>query len=200
MKALSRLHLSQLLMLIGGLAVFGLSYFATVEIINGDFTHTLLVSQAILEHQTVQLDAYKERVDHARHLDYNYRIEQVNGHYYYLFPVGPSLLLLPVVWIANLLGRDMAIHEQEYELIKLLASISSAIIFVLVYKICTYYLKPLPSLIITLISVLGSSLISTLGVALWNMHFTLLFILLSLLLLVRYETGRATKEKSSDQH
>lgn len=180
-----------LLLLLGGLAVFLLSHFATVETRNGDFTHTLLVSQAILEQGTVRLDAYKDRVDYARDLDYNYRVEKVNGHYYYRFPMGPSVLLLPVAWLANLWGYDMAVHDQEYELIKLLASISSAIIFMLVYKLCTYYLPPLPSLVISAVSVLGSAIISTLGTALWNMHFALLFVLLVLLLLVRLDTGRA---------
>lgn len=188
----SKTRLYDLLILISGvLLVWGVTYFATVEVRNSDFTHSLLVSQAILEQGTVQLDAYKFRVDLAHHLDYNYRIEQVNGHYYYLFPLASSVFSLPVVWVAWLMGLDMAIHDQEYILLKLMAVITSGLVFGLIYALARCYLNPPASLVIALVSVLGSTLISTLGTGLWNMNVTVILICLSLLLLARYDTGWA---------
>lgn len=63
MNALPRPSRQLLLLLLGSLVVFLLSHFTTVGTKNGDFTHTLLVSQAILEHGTVRLDAYQRNKD-----------------------------------------------------------------------------------------------------------------------------------------
>ncbi len=179
------------ILIIGILFIWGLTYFATVEVKNSDFTHSLLVSQAILEQHTVQLDAYKDQIDLAHHFDYNYRIEQINGHYYYLFPFAPSVFSLPVVWAARLMGLDMAVHDQEYTLLKLMAVITSGVVFGLIYALGRCYLGLWASFVIALVSVLGSALISTLGIGLWNMNFTVILISLSLLLLAHYDTGRA---------
>jgi hypothetical protein len=173
--------------------IFALTYFASVEVKNSDFTHSLLVSQALLEHQTVRLDAYKDKVDLAHHFDYNYRIEKVNGHYYYFHSIGTPLLSLPLVKVANLLGKDMAALEDEYALLRFMAAITCILIFVVIYQICRCYLEVEPSLVISLVSVLGSTLISTLGIGLWNMNLAVLFIALSLLFVVRYDSGQANK-------
>ncbi|MBN1994189.1 MAG: hypothetical protein JW953_15935 [Anaerolineae bacterium] len=186
----------RLLLIICSLLIFGLTYLATVETKNGDFTYSLLVSQAILEHQTIQLDAYKNKIDGNRHFDHDYRIEKVNGHYYYFLPLAPSVLSTPIVWGANFMRQDMTVQEQEYELLKLMAAVSCVLIFLILYALGRCYLDPLSSLVIALVSVLGTNLVSSLGMALSSMNFAVIFITLSLLLIARYDTGQAKRINS----
>ena len=178
------------LLIISGLLIFCLTYFAPLETKNGDFTYSLLVSQAILEHHTVQLDAYKDKVDQNRHFDHDYRIEKVNDHYYYLFPLAPSVVLTPAVWAANWLGQKMFIQEQEYALLKLMAALSCTLILIIIYALCRCYLAPLPSLVVALVSMLGTNLVSSLGTAFSSMNLAVLFVFLSLLLIALFDTGR----------
>jgi hypothetical protein len=109
-----------------------LAYFAVVDTASSDPALTLLVSQSIIENQTVNLDAYKNVVEHRYHFDYNYRIENKNGHYYYLYPIGTPILSVPFVWIARLLGKDMVIHENEYALQNILSAFLCALIFIII--------------------------------------------------------------------
>lgn len=175
-------------------AIFALTYFALVQEAGSDPRLTLLVSQALLETGTVRLDAYQGQALVGQPFDAYVATKYIleyGGHYYYYFPVGPSVLAAPFVWPARLWGWDMARLLHNFALQNLLSALSCAAVFGLVYKIGRYYLNPRESLAISLVSVLGSGLVSTLGTALWSTNFGVIFSGLALLLLVRHESGHA---------
>jgi hypothetical protein len=181
------------ILIAAGLLVLAVTYFAPLKTARSDPAMSLLVSQLILEHQTTALDVYRDAVDERFAFEHNYRVEQKNGHYYYLFPLAPSVFALPAVWLANRLGLNMLIPEEEYLLQGILSPLTCVAIFFILYQICRGYLDSRPALVIALIFTLGSSLVSTLGTALWNMNVAVLFVCLSLLLVARRDTDHTRR-------
>ncbi len=176
-----------LIQLLAASLIFCLAYFATINVARSDSLFTLLLSQAMIEQGTIKLDAYQSLIDPKYNFDYNYRVEQVNGHYYYFYPIGTSILASPWVWIANQLGWDMTIPAHEFATQNLLSALSCVVIFVLSFRLCRCYLDFTSSLIISLVSILGSTLISTMGSALWSINSFVFIVILALLHLVRYD-------------
>jgi hypothetical protein len=152
------------------------------------------VSQSIIEHQTIKLDAYKdahEKNNPHQSFDEDYRVHERNGHYYHVYPVGTSVFSIPFVWAAMLRGLDMSNFEQEAATQGFISAILCMLVFIIFYETCRCFVDPISSLVIAAISVLGSSLTSTMGAGLWSHNFTVISISLSLLLLALYESGRS---------
>ena len=155
---------------------------------DSDSLGCLLTSQAIIDNGTIKLDAYEEYISRFRET-YSYRVIQINKSLYYAFPLGACIYSVPFVWLANLWGWDMKairldvpiddIRFQSY-----LAALSVAACAVLIYLINRSFLKPSTSVFITIAFLFGTSLISTLGTALWSFNYEVLFILLSILILI----------------
>jgi len=129
---------------------------------------TLLVSQALLQHGTIKLDHYGSEVLNQ----YGYVIAQKNGHAYYYFPLGTSLLSVPVVAVANGLGFDMLTHEPIVQM-AIVAMIALAMLFLL-YALARLFLSPWPSLGLATLCWFGTSLASMVGTALWSHDFATL--------------------------
>ena len=186
-----------LLLIIFSILIFCIVYFAPVKDYRGDAALTVLTAQAIIEHQTLYLDWYKDayRTDEAEKnryyvdFDTDGKIVRRNGHYYH-YSIGTGILSVPFVWVANLMGKNMVTPEDEFAVQNFISSLLSSLIFIVIYYIGRCYLNPTTSLVISIISVLGSSLISILGVALWNLNFTVLIYALVLLHLARHESGK----------
>jgi hypothetical protein len=185
----SRQLLFALLVLGCAFLVLALAYFSPVSYAGSDPQPSLLLSQAILEHGTIKLDAYMglEGVELGK-----WTVQNENGHFYYYWPIGPSLLSLPFVWALNQLGMDMSNLAQNNWAQNLLSALICALVFLIVYRLGRHYLQGGPSLAIALISTLGSALISTMGTALWNINFAVLFTALALLQLVRTDHQAGT--------
>jgi hypothetical protein len=179
-------HLVWLLVAVGAVAVFATTYLARVSYAGSDPELSLLVSQALIEHGTVRLDTYASGDDAPldRYSTFG-EIKIANGHTYYVFPLGTSALAAPFVGLANLWGLDMTMPQDNYTLQNLLSALSCALIFGIVYRLAHYYLPVAPSLGIAAASVLGSSLVSTLGTAFWNFNLTIVCVMLALLLIAR---------------
>ena len=162
----------------GGLAVFLLSYFSINADVGSDPKLTLLVSQALVDHHTVTLDAYRADVilDHP-FSDYvaEGTILETNGHTTYYFPAGPALLSAPVVALLRSAGWDMR-STDNYRLQELLSALTATLAFFLAYTLARRFVPARAALVITLVSVLGSNLLSTLGTALWSHNYAVLFI------------------------
>ena len=175
------------------LFIFLLTYFARVSHATSDPQLSLLVSQALLEHETIALDAYREQLALSVPFDRlitDGMVQPINGHYHYLFPTGPSLFALPAVFAANLAGKDMAAFADNQWLQNVLAGVVCALTFLLLYRIGRLYLPAASSLVVALVSTLGSALVSTLGTAYWNTGPAVLFLLLSLWLVARHDRER----------
>jgi hypothetical protein len=181
-------------LLILSVAIFLITYSARSVYEGSDPKFTLLVAQSIVENGTIRLDAYQDDEllgdPFQRHV--GNVIRPLNGHYYNYFPVGPSILTVPIVAVTTGLGLDMRLAQHNFPLQRVLSSTISVIMLWIIYGIARCFLGVNQSIAIAGISVLGSGLISTIGSALWSINFSALFIGLSLLLLVRYETGRSS--------
>ena len=112
------------LLLLAALA-FGMTYLSPITYAISDPHLSLLVSQAILEEGTIKLDAYRERAEPP--LD-SYPpsgpLARYDDHLYYYFPLGPSLLALPVVATARGAGLDMAQQADNHFLQNLLSALT----------------------------------------------------------------------------
>ena len=147
---------------------------------------TLLVSQSILERGTVILDDYPKDI-----LDsFEWQIYRRNGHTYYSYPLGTSVFMIPFVVLANLTHMDMKIRHHEIILQGRLAALSATFALLLIYLLARCYFMPVISVFLTIILTFGSAISSTLALALWNMNLSVLFLLWSLLLLVKDKMGK----------
>lgn len=162
---------------------------------NADPELTLVVSQAVLEHGTIYLDAYQERLalsqDFAGFRASDTILEQ-NGHYLNYFPLGPSLLAVPFVAAARWLGYDMTIYEDNDTLQNLLSGLTVVVVFGLLFLLARCYVAEGASLAFAVLFGLGTGLSSTLGTAFWTHNLSIPLFLLVLWLVARHETGHST--------
>lgn len=151
---------------------------------NSDGAIALLASQAILEHGTLKLDAYRDRPECAYDLDHDYRARVQEGSYYY-HSFGVPVLCVPFVWVLNRLGFHMLHQEEEFFAQNLISALLCGLIFLVLYAVCRCFVGWLPGLALAAGSVAGSSLVSTVATGLWNVGFAVLFLGLALLYLLR---------------
>lgn len=176
-------------LLAGGLAVFLLSLFSINTDTGSDPQFTLVVAQSIIDNGSGSLDAYRDDTVLGDtldgHLQRDLLVENSAGHIISYFPLGPSLLSTPFVAVARLLGADMRQAEDNFDWQVLLSALSTMLVFWLAYALARIYVTPLAALVIAFVSVMGSSLLSTLGTALWSHNFAVLFLSVALWLLAR---------------
>ena len=174
-------------MLILSVCILGIIFFSKNQYGSSDPLGCLLTSQAILSYGTVNLDAYKEILAQYDAI-YSYRIMTRNDHLFYSYPIGSCIYAIPFVKLVNFIGRDMSYiaHVPIYDiwLQKVLSSFIVMSCFLLVYGICRCLLTSFHSIILSLAFVLGSSIASTMGTALWSFDFEVLFILICVLLIL----------------
>ena len=161
--------------------------FGQVRYTGSDARATLVVSESILRHGTIKLDAYGGEALIQRFgnpeskLDpLTYVLSQKNGHYYSYFPLGTAIASLPFVWLASGFGFEMMQHEAIIQIV--IVSVLSVLNFILLFKIAQLTLPPLAALIAASAFWFGSSLSSALGSALWSHDFAVLFALMALYL------------------
>ena len=179
-----------ILLLLLTLFFFALALISPVTYASGDSHFSLIVSQAILEHGVLSLDAYYE-VSPTLFDAFDYQVSVQNGHWFYNYPSGSSLFSLPFVGIALLSGSDMLVVGDNHLWQNIISALVVAAIFLAIYRIARAYLTLWPSLAITVVTMMGSTLISTLSTALWNLTFAVLFVSLGLGLVARFDSGRS---------
>jgi hypothetical protein len=157
------------------------TFFSPVDYSGFDALGNLLTSQAILQQHTIKLDRY-QGVLTGYVQDWHLRNKQ--GHIYYHYPLGTPILALPFVGIANIFHLDMSNREHEAFLQNVISMSSTMMVSLFCYLIFRYYLSPGYSLPATAAFVFGTSIISTIGTALWSVNFSSIFVLLSLSLVV----------------
>ena len=171
-------------MLVAATLVFGLAFYSPVEAVDADPAIALISSQALIEHGTLRIDPYRGRSELAYDLDFDYRVRYTDGAYY-PNSLGVPILSVPAVWLANRMGLDMLDQRAEFATQNLLSALSCALLFVLLFRLCRMYLGGTASLTIAVVSMLGTSLMSTGATGLWNSDYSLVFVSLTLLHLVR---------------
>ncbi|MCA9979721.1 MAG: hypothetical protein KDD89_02775 [Anaerolineales bacterium] len=139
-----------------------IAYFALNNYRDSDPRHSLLVSQALITEGTTRLDSYADIMEN------DYRAAWHDGHVYYAYPPAPSLLSVPVVWVAWQLGYDMSQAEDDYALQRVMSALLAGLIVLFLYLLAREFLPPLPSLVLAASMMWGTLLMSTVGSALWN--------------------------------
>lgn len=165
--------------------IMGVVYNARLTDARSDPRCTFAVSKALLEDHTIRIDAYKDV------LGGHHCVRQYNGHSYDYFPLGTSVIVLPVVTIADSLGMDVVGDAGNVKLQKLIVMFIIPAIFIAFYLLGRLYVSQEAAYAIALISVLGSSLTSSLGTALWSQCLSVLLTAIVLLIMARHDEGEA---------
>lgn len=158
-----------------------------------DSKYSLVVSQNLIEHNTLKLDRYFPGVKDFNAIDVPHGMVVVNNHVYYFFPDGPSVLSAPYVAVMKLFGLNSVDLEKgwnkdvEARLQRGLAALLTAGIVTAIYSIARYYLPMWLSLTISLVFAFGSSLLSSASRAVWSLTWGTFLLSLALWLLVRAE-------------
>ena len=130
-----------------------------------DAKGALLTAQALIQDRSLRLDGYKIR-------DMEWQFIRRNGHLYYAYPIGTPLLAAPFVLISLITGADMQDEEQEYITQKTIASCTVMAAGVLIFLIARCYCRRPMSILLAALWTLGTGIISTMGLALWSINFS----------------------------
>lgn len=167
------------LLLLGLAAVVVLS--AKIRATGSDAYGTMLVAKAIIEQQTIRLDAYPE-VRQA--LDAGqYQFIQHGRHLYYYFPIGTPLFSLPFVALASLAGYQVTAESAGLQIIA--ATVTSVLTLFFMLRIAALLLPAPLHLVVASGFWFGSSLVSTFAMALWSGNVAVLFITIAIYALIR---------------
>jgi hypothetical protein len=179
------------------LIIFWIAYESPVNSGSSDAHFSMIVSQSLLENHTFYVEDYKEIIPEQFSIYGGLQLREWQGHIYYRYPLGTSLFAAPVVWaVRQFTDKDMLHIPDNHQTQNLIAAFTVVAAFWLIYGLSRCYLDRLSSLIIALVFTLGSTLMSTMGAALWNMNFLVVLELAVLWLIVRYETGKTTRAYS----
>lgn len=138
-------------------------FLGPVRYTKGDANYSLLASESLIKHGTLALDAYCPIIKDCAS---NYRIMQVNGHYYDYLPAGSTIISTPFVAVANMFGVSMVKYEDYTQ--RVLVYFSLLATAFLLYSIASRFLSTRSTVFISLSFLFGTSIISTLGAALWS--------------------------------
>lgn len=167
-----------------------------------DSQYSMLLSENLLHHRTFALDNYaiprlepKQQIGWISDGDI-YHLEYMNGHLYYFFPPGTSVLSVPYVALMNLLGISAANPDGTYnpsnELIleKYLAALLMAGYGLTIYFTARLQLARGWGILIALGSALGTQVWSTASRGMWADTWGVFLFGIIVWMLLANETGR----------
>lgn len=134
-------------------------------------------AMSIMKEGNVDLDEYKEIISKD---DWAYEIQ--DGHVYNYFPLGSTLVILPMVFILDFLGYDVI--ENRFFLEIFFSSQIVALSAVGMYFIARLFLNRSSSLLIVFIFAFCTSVWSTASRALWSHGPSMLMLIIALYLLL----------------
>lgn len=158
----------------------------------------MLLSQNLLDHGSFKLDEdLSPRPQPIAHDDYveigTYQLELVQGHVYYFFPPGSSLLSLPYVALLRSFGinpKDSSGTYGEMRIQTSLAALLMAALILVFFCTARLVLNVFWSSTIALGGAFGTQVWSTASRGLWTHTWELLLLGLIIFLLVSPETGK----------
>lgn len=100
-----------------------------------DSVWSIPTARSILREGNTDLEEYRARIESDRSNDY--RMEIIDGRYYTILPIGPSLLALPVVLVLDAAGR----HVSDGKIEKLVASFLIALAAMVMYLVGRFALS-----------------------------------------------------------
>jgi hypothetical protein len=188
--------------LLAGLAIFILTCSIFILSHNrqiADSKYSMLVSESLLHHGTFALDRYGFE-DFGKQNSNGwggiYQLELANGHVYYLFPPGSSILSVPWVAMMNAFGISAATAGGAYNLRgeriiqASLAAILMAAFASLVFLTSRLLLPLWWSVLIAFSVALGTQVLSTASRGLWSDTWGILLVGFVVYILLAHERGQ----------
>lgn len=166
-------HLSLLEASAAALVFFYVIY-ARVSYTDSDPLGALLSARAILLDGSLRLDGL---ITDGGPIS-SWGLQKKSDHYYYYFPVGSSLLALPLILVCELIGFDSSLNDHNLQML-MAASLASCILLMMI-KIARFYLPRRSALIAAITFWAGTAFSSTLGTAYWSHDVAVLFALLAI--------------------
>jgi len=160
-----------------GLVVL-VSYTNSQVITSYDSCWSIHIAMSILKKGDTNLDEYKELI-----LPDDYRVEQINQHFYPFFPIGTPLLSVPFVFIADKLSgplfsidnlSEYLVEQRPYtdpivqDIERFSASFIVVLTVILIFLIAQRYLGVNRATLLALVFSFGTSAWSTASRALWQ--------------------------------
>jgi hypothetical protein len=167
--------------------IIHLSIFLVVFITHFIFTLPSFISDplwsvdtalSIVKEANTDLDEFKDYLEKEKY----YATEVIDGHYYNFFPLGVSIIALPMVYLLDASGIDVA--EANGSVQALVASLVIALASVFIYLIAKFYLNKTTSLLIVFIFAFCTSAWSTASGALWQHGPSMLMLSIALYLIL----------------
>ncbi len=171
-----------------------------------DSHYSMLLSESLVQHGSFVLDRYFVRpLDPASYPGYvedrglPTHIEVANGHLYYQFPVGSSVLSVPYVALMGFMGispsqpsQGMYNAEGEVRIERGLAAMLMAIAACLFFLLACQFLPWRWGVALAIVGAVATPVWSTASRAMWNHTWSVLLLSIIALVLVRWEVGKKT--------
>jgi len=183
------------------------SHFLSRNLTSGDSAYSIHTAMSIIKDGNIDLDEYEEVIKaRTNHL---HTVKQLNGHYYYAYPVGAPVLSIPIVFLVNEvlppllnsfpsvekyirnrvnLQSGPIVSESIHSLVEvLIASIWIALTACCLYFITIPILGTRTSLFVIFIFAFCTSAWSSASRALWPHGPSMFMLALTLLIIIRSE-------------
>lgn len=174
------------------LVAMAMVYLSPIDTTGADPKGTLLSAQTLIRHHTLCLDGYSPEILQAM----PWQTSLYDGERYYIYPIGPVIISVPAVVVANLLGLDMRLSEDDSRLQRVLAGLCVGACAFLLWRLSRRILPTPWAYAVTGVLVFGTSIVSTLGTAFWNLDVLVVIKLILLILLFDRLRGDGCKSNS----
>ncbi len=156
-----------------------------------DSRWSIHTAMSILKEGNTDLDEYAELIGTV--FEYTPTTEIIDGHVYYLYPIGSSLLAVPFVFaIDQIAGRVLSVDMAEYvkhtipaDVERFIACVVVALTAMLIYRIARLFLRRSSSLVLVFVFAFCSSAWSTASRGLWQHGPSMLMLTATLYLILR---------------
>lgn len=163
-----------------------ITHFGSKNITSFDSRWVIYTASSIIKYGDTNLDEYKEIIPNN-----DYRIENINGHLYSIFPIGVSVITIPFVFIIDKSGL-FYFNLEEFQtqgfsplyLELFIASLFIALTAVFIFLIACLFLKRNYSLLVTFIFAFCTSAWSTASRGLWQHGPSMLMLTITLYLIL----------------
>jgi hypothetical protein len=162
-------------------------YFLSPVIQSSDSRLNIYVSMSIIRDGDTELDEYAEWITGY------YALQDLNGHIYNKYPIGPSLIALPFVWVTDI-ATGGTFYQSLFTswpvlLEIIIACFVIALTTVIIFLTARLYLPLMPSLFIAAIFAFCTSAWGIASRALWQHGPSMFTLALTLYFLARRETS-----------
>jgi hypothetical protein len=184
------------------IGIFGITLtiflMAPVSYVTYDTKYSMMVSQSLIEYGSPKLDNYEIPLVTVQRpgqtiQKYPYQFREINGHFYYFFPPGTSVLSTPFVAVMNLVGISVFSPDGSYDyqsevvIQHTLAAFLMAVLAGIFFMTARCFLPLGWSWLIALTSSFGTSILSMATRALWSHTWSIFLLGIVIYLLVKLE-------------